>query len=469
MNNSTENNLLNRLQSLNTLKQIPREELEWLVQNGKFEIYQPGLVISKGAPADQLWIILSGRMSLHVDSGAGPKVANTELISGSITGKVPYSRLKVIPGDFYADEKTEVITISGDHLTELIHKCPQFTALTVHIMIDRTRIYNTSAMQDEKLISMGKMAAGLAHELNNPASVVMRNIKRLRQCQNDAKNASYTLLAAGVSEGQFTLLRDFHTKYIDNFSTNSMTALQKSDLTEKISNWLEQKQLEAAPAPELADMMVSIEDLEQLLNKLPAKIFNSALQWSVADWNINKITSETELSTTQIYKLVESVKKFTSMDNLAEQELVDIETGIYHTLNLLESKIKSENAEIIVDIAKNLPEIYANSAALNQVWFSILDNALDAIPRSGQIRIRAGCKTDHIEVNFIDNGPGIPSDKINRIFDPFYTTKPPGQGTGLGLDLSRRIIRSHRGDIYVRSEEGRTEFCITLNIHKREK
>ena len=182
--------LISRLGSLESLKKLPRSELEWLIRHGNPEIYQPGLIIQKGAKAEYLFIILSGQLSLHVDSGAGPKVANTELKRGSVTGMLPYSRLKTIPGDFYADERTEVLSISFVHIPEMIIHCPVFTTHTVHMMIDRTRIYNTSAMQDEKLVSLGRISAGLAHELNNPASVVMRNINLLRESREEADHAA---------------------------------------------------------------------------------------------------------------------------------------------------------------------------------------------------------------------------------------------------------------------------------------
>jgi signal transduction histidine kinase len=154
------------------------------------------------------------------------------------------------------------------------------------------------------------------------------------------------------------------------------------------------------------------------------------------------------------------------MDNLAEKELVDVESGICDSLRVLDSKSKSKNAEITLEVNKNLPKVYANGAGLNQVWFSLLDNALDAIPNSGKIRIWAGVEANFIVVKIIDNGPGIPSEKIEKIFDPFFTTKAPGQGTGLGLDLSRRIIRGCNGDIYVRSGPGKTEFCVNLSRGK---
>lgn len=460
------NNMIDHLESLPSLKQIPRHELNWLVEHGNFEIYEPGLIASKGVKIENLWIILQGHISVHINRGVGPKVVNTELYKGSVTGMLPYSRLLQLPGDLYADEKTEILSISANHFPEMIYKCPLFTAHTVHTMIDRTRIHNTSAMQDEKMIAIGKLAAGLAHELNNPASVSIRDAKLLKENQGNADRTSRLLSQAGLSEKQFKEIDNLYLKCIGMSLKASLSPLQKSDLQDKVTDWMEQNQIDTIHADQLADLSVTTEDLDQLLNTLSEHVFETAIKWIVASCNIYKLADEIERSTYQIYKLVEAVKKFSYMDNLAEKELVDIESGIIDSLRVLDSKLKSKNAEITLDVHKNLPKVNANGAALNQVWFSLLDNALDAIPNSGKILIRAALETNFIVVRVIDNGKGIPSEKIDKIFDPFYTTKPPGQGTGLGLDLSRRLIRCYNGDINVRSEAGKTEFCVNLNTAK---
>jgi signal transduction histidine kinase len=466
MNVKMNNNLKSRLESLESLKDIPRIELNWLAKHGKFEIYQPGLIAPKGTKIDFLWIILTGGISVYIDRGAGPKVVNTELKSGSVTGLLPYSRLKENPGDLYADEKTELLSILTEHFPEMIHKCPQFTAHTVHMMIDRARIHNTSAMQDEKMISMGRMAAGLAHELNNPASVVMRDIKLLRESQAEVDNATQLLQELSIGKEQYDLIKNLHLKYIKKSHKSVLTPLQRSDFEDKVTDWLEQKQIDTSYAVQLAELMIDIDDFEKLLDVGPVEFFQPALKWIAANCRLNQLTFEIEQSTTQIYKLVEAVKKFTSMDSLAEKELINIESGINSTLKMLDAKTKLKDAEIVLEIENDLPKLYANGAALNQVWFNLLDNALDAIPDSGKIRICVDFKTDQFMIRFIDNGPGISSDKNSRIFDPFYTTKPPGKGTGLGLDLSRRIVRSHKGDIKVFSQEGETEFCVYISYDK---
>lgn len=460
------NDLINRLESLSNLGKIPITELQWLVQHGDFETYQPGLIFSKGAKIEYLWIILDGRIGVRIDRGAGPKLVNTELVKGSITGMLPYSRLTELPGDLYAEEKTEVFSISTRHFPQMVNKCPVFTAHTVHSMIDRTRIHNTSAMQDEKMISMGRMAAGMAHELNNPASVAIRDAKLLRENQARVDSAIHILHKAGLNDHQFETIENICSKYIELSAKASLSPIQKSDLQDKISGWLEQNHIDIIHAGQLSDLAVTSEDLECLLITLPVKVLETALEWIIARCSFDKLTVEIEQSTKQIHQLVEAVKKFTYMDSLAEKELVDIEPGICDALRLLGSKSKLKRAKTELEIDKNLPGVFANGAALNQVWFNLLDNALDAIPESGKIHIRAYLETNFVVVRISDNGPGIPPEKINRIFDPFYTTKPPGQGTGLGLDLSRRLIRSYNGDISVHCETGKTEFCVNLNTAK---
>ena len=361
------------------------------------------------------------------------------------------------------EKRTEILSIPIKDFPEMINKCPLFTAHTVHSMIDRTRIHTTSDLQDEKMISMGKLAAGLAHELNNPASVNVRNAKLLRESQSDADSALRMLHKVGLTEKQLDQMESLRSVCIERSHNAVLSPLQKSDLQDDIGEWLEQNQMDSIHAGPLADLAVTIQELDKLQDTLPGKVLEIVLNWIVASCKVQILSVEIEKASNQIYKLVDAVKKFTYMDNLAEKELIDVETGIKDSLRVLDSKSKTKSADITLKIGRDLPLVRANGAELNQVWFSLLDNALDAIPKSGKIRIKAGLETDLIKVRIIDNGPGIPRDRIDRIFDPFYTTKSPGQGTGLGLDLSRRIIRRYNGDIYVRSEPGKTEFCVNLS------
>jgi len=453
------------LESLSTFGNIPREELAWLAQNGKITSFPAGLIYKKGYKIEDLYIILEGSISVRVDRGAGPKKVNTELNTGSVSGLLPYSRLVQLPGDLYADMPSKALMVNGKLFPEMINKCPEFTAHTVHSMIDRTRIHTTSAMLDEKMVAMGKLAAGLAHELNNPASVAIRDAKLLREGQDAVDHATHLLSKAGLADDEFEQIGHMRQTCLEISRNVILSPIEKADLHDKLNDWLEQHNLDNDMAAQLADLAVQPENLEKFLDMLPDPLAEAALQWVVARCNLDKLAAEIEQSTNQICTLVDAVRKFTHMDSVSSKELVNVESGISDALKLLEVKSKAKKASITMEIAKDLPSVYANGAELNQVWFSLLDNALDAIPDAGQIHVSATLESDFITIRFCDNGPGISTEMIERIFDPFFTTKPPGKGTGLGLDLSRRVIRSNNGDIYVHSQPGQTEFYVNLSLN----
>ena len=219
----------------------------------------------------------------------------------------------------------------------------------------------------------------------------------------------------------------------------------------------------AAP---LADTSITIKQLDKLSEAMPGKALNIALKWMIANCSAHSLATEIVEAASQVYKVVDAVKKFTYVDNLAVKNFIEIEPGIRDTLSVLMAKVKSKNAAIRFNMDANLPTVYANGSDLNQVWFCLLDNALDAISESGNICIKACTELNRVIVQIIDDGQGISSKVISNIFDPFYTTKSPGQGTGLGLDIARRLLRRYQGDISVRSQPGQTEFQVSLLINK---
>ncbi len=459
--------LIDRLADLEKLKRMPRDELRWLVENGKFGTCEIGTVIVfKGKPVDHMWILLSGKVVIRVDRGAGPKLV-TEWLSGDVTGMLPYSRMTSPPGDNYVEEKAEFISIHIDQFPEMINRCPVFTAYTVHSMIDRARKFNSSDLQDEKMLSLGRLSAGLAHELNNPASASVRNAKLLRDGIADLDTASRRLGTLRLSRDQLTALAEMLAACLKTSHNSSMSPIEKADHQDQISSWLGQYKIDPLLELPLSDTGITISQLQDLARIIPGEALDAVLFWLSASWLTHSLTEEIEQATSRIHHVIDAVKKFTYMDNLGIEELVEIEPGIRSTIDVLSAKSIEKNASVTLDTDAQIPDIYANGSDLNQVWFSLLDNALDAIPECGTIRIRAASEGDHITVRIIDDGPGIPADKISKIFDPFYTTKPPGQGTGLGLVIARRLICRNQGDILVSSHPGRTEFCITLPAKNR--
>ena len=457
-------NLINRLKALASFAQMPHEEVEWLVSHSCLDVGEAGAIIApKGRHIENLWIVLSGHIAIRVDRGAGPHRV-MEWRTGDVGGMLPYSRMTGPPGDTFLEEKTEILLIHEKLFPEMIHRCPVFTARTVHIMLDRARTFNTSELQDEKMISLGKLAAGLAHELNNPASATMRSAKLLLPHLLEADSAARTLGAAVSDNGMLEAIERLQAACLSVPQGQVLSPIERADREDAVADWLMKYQLDEGYASSLADTAVPLETLDAFAAAASGKTLDAALRWITAGCTAHSLATDIERAATRIYELVSAVKRFTYMDKLAEPDSVDIEAGLRDTLRVIASKAKAKGAAITLDAEANLPHAYANGSALNQVWLNLIDNALDAIPDSGNIQISARRELDRIVVRVADNGPGIPPDIAPRIFDPFFTTKPPGQGTGLGLDITRRLLRRYHGDISFESRPGRTEFCISLLV-----
>jgi len=458
-------NLIERLSSLSSLRDIPREELQWLVDHGRVSKNEAGtIVVPKGSSTDELYIILSGRIAIRVDRGAGPRLA-AEWQTGEVVGLLPYSRMSSSPGNTYIEETVEALAIHEKLFPEMIHLCPSFTAYTVHSMLDRARNFSSSDWQDEKMLSLGKIAAGLAHELNNPASVTIRDAKLLLEDLEKIDHSWQTLIAARLTNKQLKVIMGMRTTCLVRSAEIMLSAIEKADHQDEISRWLTDRQLDTACAVSLTDLAVSITDLDNLSDVIPDDKLNVVLEWITLNCSTRRIAQEIGQASGQIHRLVDAMKKFAYMDSPTEKEMLEVEAGIRDTLVVLASKVKSKDAVIQIEIDADLPGVYANGSDLNQVWYSLLDNALDAVSHSGKIRVKASADRKRVTVCITDDGPGIAPDVLPKIFDPFFTTKPPGQGTGLGLDITRRLLRRNQADISVQSRPGFTAFSVSLSAH----
>jgi signal transduction histidine kinase len=456
--------LIDRLHSLPKFGGIPYEELEWLVAHGQFEVHETDAVIGpKGKPLKKLWIILSGCVAVRVDRGAGPRLV-IEWRSGDVSGMLPYSRMTSPPGNNYIAEKCELLSINSIHFQEMVQMCPSFTGYTVHLMLDRARSFNASELQDEKMISLGKLAAGLAHELNNPASAVLSSAKMLLPDLAKADTASRTIGAAHLTKDQMNMIEKIRSICLDKNSAKMLSSLERTNREDQITEWLMNHQVDTVHAQILSESGITINELNALTESIKGEILSASLEWIATGCAINMLSVDIEQAAIRISDLVSAVKRFTYMDNLAKSEFTDVETGLRDTIRIVASKVKLKSASIVLDVEENLPRVRAAGSELNQVWLNLIDNALDAIPQSGLITVSARKEGDRVLICIIDNGEGIPADIMSKIFDPFFTTKPTGQGTGLGLDIARRLVRSYHGDIYVKSKKGLTEFQVNLLV-----
>jgi signal transduction histidine kinase len=374
---------------------------------------------------------------------------------------MPYSRGASPPNDVIAEEPTDLLAVHDEVFPEMIRECPSVTTTLVHAMVDRAREFTSSGLRDEKLISLGKLAAGLAHELNNPASAVVRTSKLLTASLTDAEKAARQLASANLTDEQFALIESARM-VCSSGSAPSLSPMERADREDTITAWLADHGADEDCALTLADTGVSVDALDNLAAKISGDALDGALGWITACCNVRALSSEIETASTRIYDLVSAVKGFSYMDHAPSPEPVDIRKGLTDTVTMLASKTKAKGAQVSLNFADDLPRAYAVGAELNQVWMNLIDNALDAIPQNGRVVIKAERQLKSVVVSITDNGPGIPESIQERIFDPFFTTKTVGAGSGLGLDIVKRLLHRHEGAIDVESSPGRTEFQVRL-------
>jgi signal transduction histidine kinase len=461
--------IVRRLKAHHTLGTAPDAELVWLAAHGSVRRYEVGEIFvaagttdgARYAAVEGLHIVFSGHLAIYVDRGEGRHKV-MEWRGGDVSGLLPYSRMKASPGDVIFEEATEVLTVYREHFPEMIRECPEVTAKLVHVMLDRARHFTSSDLHDEKMKSLGKLAAGLAHELNNPASAVIRSAKSLSDVLVAAESASRALGAAALAPEQRAAVDAVRDACLAKRRSGAHSPIEESDRADAITAWLEAHGADVAVAGPLADTAVTVPDLDALAESLSGEVLDAALRWVAYGCAARSLAREIEAAASRIHDIVAAVKGFTQMDRETVAQPLDVGQGLADTLTVLRSKVKRKSATVTVDVDPELPRVQGYGGELNQVWVNLIDNALDAVPDGGHVDVSARQESGKVVVRIADDGPGIPAGIRERIFDPFFTTKPVGEGTGLGLDIVRRLVNRHNGRIEVESRPGRTVFGVSL-------
>ncbi|RPJ54511.1 MAG: hypothetical protein EHM24_31690 [Acidobacteria bacterium] len=473
--------LVERLAAHRTIGTAPRAELEWLAAHGHLRFFAVGDAIGhKDERIDEMIVVLTGRISIFFTRG-GARHKFLEWGAGDVTGLLPYSRLVASPGDSEVVEATEVLSLPRELMPAMIRECHGLTTILVHVMLDRARVFTSTMLHDEKLKSLGKLAAGLAHELNNPAAAIKRSAKLLPKSVTAMETAARVIGGVGLTSDELdemTLVRD---ACVGTPLQLVRSALGEAEWEDALADWLASHGVDAGAAEALAPSPVTLEVLERLAGAVRGEVLEPAVRWVAADCSVRALASEVEQAATRISDLVTAVRGFTQVDATRAPEAVDVAEGLRQTLAVLRGKAREKSIGTSVVVEDGLPAIRGVAAELNQVWSNLIDNALDAVPVGGKVEVMAsrgsqtsggkslseageskGDRKPTVVVRVIDNGPGIPEEVRGRIFDPFFTTKDVGKGTGLGLDIVRRLVARHDGDLQVESRPGRTEFSVVL-------
>src|SRR6266852_3129066 len=441
---------------------LPEDQIAWFLSQCQEQILKPGdTYIRQGDPAENMFVMLEGefqaRGEINGETFAFP------IKPGDVTGVLPFSRMKKTPVTGRAVSDGRLLRFPAAQFPQLVQRMPELATRLVGLMSDRIRETTRFEQQRDRLASLGKLSAGLAHELNNPASAAKRAASQLRDILKKIKNASLELGRRDLTSAQKAEIEKLEVLFTQK-DIVPPDALTVSDLEDQIDSLLRshgQNDLWQLAA-DLARRNIKPEVLDSLFASLDADTARAALVRSAASVEVASLLHAIESSTARISDLVGAIKEYTYMDQAAVQN-VDIVKSLETTLTILNHKLK-QGVAVQRDYQRVPFLVDSFGSELNQVWTNLIDNAIDAMHGKGELRVRTYRDGNYVVVEIADNGPGIAPEVEPHIFEPFFTTKGVGEGTGLGLDTVQRIVKKHRGSIQVDSKPGDTRFQVWLPL-----
>jgi signal transduction histidine kinase len=437
------------------------EQVEALMPYGRESSLQTGdLLFDEKSVVDSFYVVLEGEVEISRLDGAAEIPIGThgpgEFTGGLVllTGRTSIHRGR-------AGAPSRVLEIDSETFRRMPAEVPDLADIFISGLARRMRYTQRAYRQREKLAALGKLSAGLAHELNNPAAAARRASEELGEAILEAQLTSLThdeRFSAKEREALVALQRETAAGNAALFDPLSL-----GDTEDRLSDWLGDRGCQEPwdMAPALAEAGLDTDRLEAMAGAFDDRSLACGLEWLAGTLDLLGLASEIETSTGRISELVGAMKEYTYMDRAVVGE-VDVISGLQNTITILGPRLK--DVSLSREYEKDLPGIPGRGGELNQVWTNLIDNAIDAVDGRGSITIRAYVEGAREVVEVVDDGHGIPREAQVHVFEPFYTTKDIGAGTGLGLDIVRRIVTGHGGEVFVQSEPGETCFTVRLPL-----
>jgi signal transduction histidine kinase len=461
------------LRRVPVLSDLSDEQAAWLAEQLHEVSLQPGEVFGvEGEVADRMVIILEGEIRSRRERGQadGRFYSASE---GEVTGLLPFSRMTHWGGTIRAAVPSRIAWLPATLFPEMLRRIPQLEAKLVGVLTDRVRETTRNDQQQEKLMALGKLSAGLAHELNNPAAAVQRAVSELLDRLHRLRDLTVRLVECGLDSAAICGAVELRRRAGERRQTEGqrrdlVDPLALADREAALGDWLEEHGVDRpwVAAGTFAATGIVLDELDALAAQVPDAALRCVLNWLEGGLAAEGLLGDMAAASRRITELVAAVKSYSHMDEGQGTGEVDVPREIETTLTMLGHKMRAKGVTVTREYAPDLPSICGFAGELNQVWTNLLDNALDAVPEGGHIGVRAARESDHLLIEIRDDGPGIPAEIQGHIWEPFFTTKSVGQGTGLGLDIALRIVtRRHGGSISLNSTPGDTRFAVRLPLN----
>jgi signal transduction histidine kinase len=453
--------MLHTLRSIPLFQELSNDQFSLLAEGQEIWVNPGEFLFRQGDSTDLFYIVLEGRVRIWREVHEREVILDT-FCAGTFFGEVPILAGILHPANGQAVQRSRLQCLTEETFWQILMHCPQIRRLVLDAMARRIQQLQSISLPHQHLISLGTMAAGLAHELNNPAAAASRAVVQLGSVVKTLKELALGPGARNLSEHQLhCLLQQPELSLVPSH----LDATERMEAEDNVGDWLESHGVDGAwrISPTLVTAGFNPSLLATMAEQVPQQALSDTFLWLENALSATELIHELEHSTLRICELVKAVKERSHLDDTPQ--MIDVHRGLDNTLTILSHKLCRTDIRIKRAYSAQVPTVCAYENELNQAWTNLIDNAIDVLGNTGTISIRTDLEDNHLLVEIADDGPGVPPQILSHIFDPFFTTKTRGKGTGLGLDIVQRIVASmHGGDIRVVSEPGDTSFQVRLPL-----